>query len=427
MIRSYRYLLRPTSRQADALRATLAIHAEVYNAALEHRRDAWRKARASITVAQQCRELTEVRALRPDVAAINAQSLQQTLRRLDIAFQAFFRRVKAGQAPGFPRFRSTARFDSIAFPQPPADGGLRGGRLNVSGIGSVRIHQHRPIPDGARIKQVRVVRQGRRWYAVLTCDHVPARSFPRPNGGAVGIDMGVASLVTTSDGRQHGNPRHLAASATRIARTQQEVSRCIRGSNRRRQAVERLSALHRVVNRQRLDTAHKVALSLVREHDVIAHEQLNIANMVRRPKPKPDGTGGFLPNRAASKAGLNRSILDAGWGVLLRVLAEKAEEAARTIIAVDPRHTSQRCHECGHVAAGNRVSQAEFRCQQCGHQAHADVNAARNVLYRAGLVLREASPAPNEKPSPKGQGGVTSTAAVAPPLTADTCRRDITH
>lgn len=388
--RSYRYLLRPTSRQVDALQKTLVVHAEVYNGALEHRREAWRRAQVSVTVAQQCQELTEVRAIRADVAAVHAQSLQQTLRRLDLAFKAFFRRIKAGEKPGYPRFRSASRFDSMVFPQPPADGGLRDGRLHVPGIGSVRIHQHRPIPDGARIKQVRVVRQGRRWYAVLACDEVPPRPYPQAEHGPVGIDVGVATLVAASDGRKHGNPRHLAASAARITQVQQQLARCSRRSSRRRKSVARLATLHAKVARQRLDTAHNVAVRLVRDHDVIAREKLSISTMVRRPAPKPDGAGGYLPNGAASKSGLNRSILDAGWGVLLRVLAEKAEEAARTIIAVDPRHTSQTCHECGHVDAGNRVTQAVFRCLRCGHEADADVNAARNVLHRAGLVLRDA-------------------------------------
>jgi putative transposase len=127
----------------------------------------------------------------------------------------------------------------------------------------------------------------------------------------------------------------------------------------------------------------------VRDHDLIVHEDLKITNMTARPRPRPDGNGGHQPNGAAAKAGLNKSIHDAGWGIFLRVLSAKAESAGRTVIAVNPRHTSQRCAQCGQTAAGNRVTQAEFRCLSCGHQAHADVNAARNIL-RAGLALQEA-------------------------------------
>ncbi len=122
---------------------------------------------------------------------------------------------------------------------------------------------------------------------------------------------------------------------------------------------------------------------------MIIYEDLQVGNMTRRPNPRPNGSGGHEPNGAAAKSGLNKSIHDAGWGIFLRVLSAKAESAGRQVIAVDPRHTSQRCAECGHVAAGNRVTQAQFRCLACGHQAHADVNAARNIL-RAGLALQEA-------------------------------------
>jgi putative transposase len=138
------------------------------------------------------------------------------------------------------------------------------------------------------------------------------------------------------------------------------------------------------VRRSRLDYAHKTALKLVRDHDVIVHEALKIANMVRRPKPRLAGDGTYAPNGAAAKTGLNRSIHDAGWGVFLTILAAKAESAGRVVIAVDPRNTSRTCSRCGHCAKGNRVTQAGFRCLACGHEAHADVNAAINIL-RSGL------------------------------------------
>ncbi len=150
--------------------------------------------------------------------------------------------------------------------------------------------------------------------------------------------------------------------------------------------------MHGSVARQRLDHAHKIALELVRAYDVIVHEDLNITNMTARPEPRPNDDDGYSSNGAAAKSGLNKSILDAGWGIFLRVLSAKAESAGRTVVAVDPRYTSQRCARCGHVATGNRVIQAEFRCLACGHQAHADVNAARNIL-RAGLALQEAEKA----------------------------------
>ena len=185
------------------------------------------------------------------------------------------------------------------------------------------------------------------------------------------------------------NPRHLAATGERLAAAQRNLARKKRGSNRRRKASATVVRLHGKVRRQRLDHAHKTALTLVRDCDLIIHESLQITNMTRRPKSRPAGSASYEPNGAAAKSGLNKSINDAGWGVFLRILSAKAESAGRQVIAVDPRHTSQQCAECGHTAAGNRLTQSAFRCLACGHPAHADVNAARNIL-RAGLALQEA-------------------------------------
>ena len=257
-------------------------------------------------------------------------------------------------------------------------------RVYLMGIGHVRVHQHRAVKG--RVKMITVKREGGRWYVVLSCDDVPAEPLPA-TGAVIGIDMGVASFLTTSAGEHIPNPRHFAAAAERLVSAQQAVARKKRGGRRRRQAVARVAALHGKVRRSRLDHAHKTALALVRGNDVIVHEALNIGGMTRRPKPRLADDGTYEPNGAAAKAGLNKSILDAGWGVFLGVLHAKAESAGRVMVEVTPVFTSQRCAECGHVAAGNRVSQAEFRCLACGHEAHADVNAAVNIL-RAGLALQ---------------------------------------
>ena len=190
------------------------------------------------------------------------------------------------------------------------------------------------------------------------------------------------------------NPRYRRVSAEKLAEAQRALSRCKRGSQRRRKVRARVAAIHGKVRRQRLDHAHKVANYLVAHHDVICHEALQVANMVRKPKPKPDpdNPGQFLPNGAAAKAGLNRSILDAGWGVFLSILASKAESADRELIAVNPRNTSRTCPNCGHCCAENRPTQAEFRCVECGLEDHADHIGAVNVL-RAGLARREVAAA----------------------------------
>ncbi|TDC92055.1 transposase [Nonomuraea deserti] len=393
MRRSFRFLLRPTARQAAALPACLEDHRMLYHAALEHRRTAYARAGVSVRYGKQPAELKHIRADDPDGQARWSFSSQQaTLRRLDRAFRAFFDRVRAGRTPGFPRFKGRGRFDTVEWPK-DGDGCRSDSQpghptvayVRLQGVGHVRVHRHRTVKG--RVRTIAVKREGNRWFVVLSCDDVPAEPLPA-TGAVAGIDMGVASLVTTSDGGRVANARHLAATAGRLADAQRDLARRKRGSQRRRKAVTRAAALHAKVRRQRLDGAHKAALALVRTYDVIVHEDLRIANMTRSASGTMEAPG----RNVAAESGLNRSILDAGWGMFLTILAHKAESAGRTLIAVNPTGTSRTCARCGHSAKENRVTQAAFACTACGHAAHADVNAAINIL-RAGLALRRAAEA----------------------------------
>jgi putative transposase len=391
--RAYKFLLRPTAKQMAALKACLEDHRQLYNAALEERREAWKRRAAPVSYYSQAAQLPMIRKADPDGQGCwSAGSQQQTLRRLDKAFVAFFRRVKAGQMPGYPRFKGRGRFSTVDWPAQKNGARWDSGpdpavtRVYLLGVGHIRVHQHRAVQG--TVKMISVKREGNRWYVILACDDVPAQSLPA-TGAAVGVDMGVVSFLTTSDGMHVPNPRPLAAAAARLADAQQSLSAKKRGSKRHRKAAARIAALHGKIRRSRLDQAHKTALTLVREHDVIAHEALKIEHMTRRPRPRAAADSSWEPNGAAAKAGLNKSILDAGWGVFLGVLRAKAESAGRAVIEVDPRHTSQRCSQCGCVAAGNRVTQAKFRCLACGYESHADVNAAQNIL-RAGLARQAA-------------------------------------
>ena len=202
-----------------------------------------------------------------------------------------------------------------------------------------------------------------------------------------GRDLGVCAYVATSDGQLVTEGRFGRKAAGQLTSAQRSLSTKQRGSLRRGRAVERVARAHRKVANQRKDLAHKVSRELVDSYDLIVVEDLVITNMVRRPKPRTDDEGVFRPNGARVKAGLDRSIHDAGWGVLTSMLAYKAEEAGRDLIVVDPRHTSQRCSACGHTAGKNQRSQAEFRCQGCGFTHHAHINAAINIL-RAGRAQR---------------------------------------
>ncbi|MGW1180552.1 RNA-guided endonuclease InsQ/TnpB family protein [Streptomyces drozdowiczii] len=409
MIRAYKFLLRPTVGQTIMLGEMLRDHCSLYNGALQERRDAYRHpSRTSVTYRMQSGQLKDIRTFDTERHGRWSFSSQQaTLRRLDKAFAAFFRRVKAGDKPGYPRFRGVSWFDTVEFPR---DGdGCRWDstphdpvtRVRFQGVGHVRVNQHRPVVG--KVKTVSVKREGCKWFVVLTAEQVNSEPLPS-TGSDIGIDLGIASFLTDSNGNHVPNPHHARKATVRLEAAQRSLSRFPRCKAKERtrnhqRAVEKVAALHGKVRRQRLDHAHKIALTLVREHDFIAHEDLHIRNMLRTPaqKPDPDAPGAYLPNGAAAKAGLNRSIADAGWGVFLTILNAKAESAGREVMAVNPRNTSRRCPACGHTAKENRPTREKFHCVRCGHQAHADAVGALNVL-RAGLARRNANTAWREAP-----------------------------
>lgn len=406
MRRTYKYRLRPTAKQHVALGQCLDAHRTLYNAALQERRDAYElvvrrspnyfsagRPKGVVTYRRQSKQLKEIRGLVPAQATWSFSSQQATLRRLNRAFESFFRRVRTGETPGHPQFKSVDRFDSVLW---PVDGDgcrwhLDTSRVYLKGIGHVRVTQHRKV-EGT-VKTIQVRREGRHWHLVLSCDGVATKHLCRTDA-VVGLDVGIASFLVTSDGESVDNPRYTKASADRLAAAQQVLARKQRGSNNRRAARESVANRHRKVANKRRHFHYQVARQLVAQYDLLVVEDLNVKNLTKRATAKPDidNVGQFLPNGAAAKTGLNRSINDAGWARFRSILEAKAEEAGRKVLGVSPRHTSQTCHECGHVERGNRVTQAEFQCRRCGHEAHADVNAARNILG-AGLALLAAQAA----------------------------------
>jgi len=253
VIRAYKFLLRPTARQAAALGEMLRDHCSLYNGALQERRDAYRHvSKTTVRYGDQSAQLKEIRAFDPDRQGRWSFSCQQaTLRRLAKAFAAFFRRVKAGQSPGYPRFKGVGHFDTVAFPK---DGdGCRWDstphdpqtRVRLQGVGHVRVHQHRPVQG--RVKTISVKREGNRWYVVLACDEVPAEE-PPPTGAIVGIDMGVAHFLTTSHGEHVANPRFLTAMAEELAEAQRNLATFPKRTRQRtkhhRAAARKVAKLH---------------------------------------------------------------------------------------------------------------------------------------------------------------------------------------
>jgi putative transposase len=389
--RTYKFRLYPTSGQASRAALCLRDHQRMYNAALEERREAWKRQKVSIRYGMQSAQLKDIRTYDPDQARWSFSSQQATLRRLDKAMTAFYRRCKAGQKAGYPRFKALDRWDSVEWPK---DGdGCRWkpdiGRVRLQGIGHVKVHAHRAVQG--RVKTISLKREGRRWYVVLSCDDVPACPLP-PAGRQVGVDVGVARFATTSDGEVIANPKFLRTSAAELAAAQQALARKKRGSANRRRAKAKIGEIHRRIRNRRSDFHHKAARALIQACDVIALENLTTAGMTKRPAPKPDPDrpGEYLPNGAAAKAGLNKSILDAGWNQFASILTGKAEEAARRIVFVNPAYTSIDCHLCGRRCT--RPQQDTVICPAHG-PLDADVNGAINIYTRAGLGSRQADAA----------------------------------
>jgi putative transposase len=383
--RAFKFRAYPTRPQEGRAARLLADHCDLYNAALAERREAWRMRRVSVSYGMQSAQLREIRAA--DVHGQGRHSFtaqQQTLRRLNIVFAAFYARAKVGKA-GYPRFKPYGRFTQVGFVAgdgakwTPADSG-GWARAAFQAVGSVRVRQHRPT--SGKVKFLQLKREHRRWYVMVITDTEPT---PLPaTGRAVGVDLGVARFLTTSEGEVIANPKFLAASAEAIAGLQRRKDRAQRGSGNRKRIRRQLAKEWRKVRNRRRDFHHKTARALVDSYDVIALEKLNIAGMTRRPKPKPDPgqPGLFLPNMAAAKAGLSKAILDTGWAQFADILTAKAESAGRRVVFVNPSGTSISCHICGRACI--RPRQDTVICPAHGRM-DADVNGARNIATRAGL------------------------------------------
>jgi putative transposase len=235
------------------LEGHLRLCCELYNAALQERRDAWRMGRVSIGFTQQSAQLPALKAERPDVTGVYSQVLQDVLHRVDRAFGGFFARVRRGDRPGFPRFRSAHRFDSLTYPQL----GFRvdGRHLHLAKIGPVKIKLHRPIEG--RIKTLTIKREGGKWFACFSCEVEP-QPLP-PSTESIGLDVGLTHFATLSDGTAIANPRHARRAERQMRRAQRRIARRRKGSAGRREAVRLFQAAQAHVRRQRADMQHKLS------------------------------------------------------------------------------------------------------------------------------------------------------------------------
>jgi putative transposase len=378
--KAYKFRVYPTKKQVGKLEWMLRRCKELYNAALQERRDAYKMCGISVSYRTQADQLPAIKKLREEYSDLHSQVLQDVLKRLDKAFQAFFRRVMNGEKPGYPRYKSGDRYHSLTYPQ----GGfeiVHGTRLHLSKIGHMKIKLHRDTRG--KIKTCTIKKEGEQWYAILTCEYTfDAATTFHPSEEEIGIDLGVKVFAMLSTGEPIENPRHYRMEEEKLQEAHRSINRRKPRSHRRNRAKKELSRLYRKVRNRRRDFHHKESRKLVNRYRVIVFEDLQIQNLTATPKPKQDEeTGKYLPNGASAKAGLNKSILDAGWGSFVHLCASKAEEAGGTVVKVPPHHTSQVCHRCGTMVPKD-LSVRWHSCPQCGVELDRDHNSALEVLHR---------------------------------------------
>ena len=359
------------------LDAALALLCQLGNAALQERRDAWKRSRKRISYQDQCRSLTLVRADDPDgLGQMNVAAARGALQRVDRAFRAFFRRCRNGGKPGYPRFRSGRRYTTIEVNNTNPGQVRQAGKhtlVRVNGLPTIRLRPPRPLPDG-KPRSIRIVRRSRGVTVDLVYEHAP-EPLP-PCDDSVGVDMGVRKRLTLSTG-ETVEPEH--NDWKEIRRGQRAVSRSRRRSRRRRKRIRRLQRLRRRQAVRSRNACHRITTDLVRRFGTIVVERLVVGNMSRSAKGSADAPG----RNVRAKSGLNRAILEQSWGRIREQLACKAAWAGRRLVEVDPRYTSQDCSVCGHRRE-TPDGRERWTCSRCSTTHDRDVNAAVNI-HRAGI------------------------------------------
>lgn len=359
------YLTKAGYTQLDTI---LAECATLYNAALQEWRDAYRMAGVSVNVFHQNKEFTAVRAQDAFWRGISTLVGRGVLRRLENARQAFYRRVKAGEKPGFPRFKSRHRWRCIQI-SGAYRGMVKANYLAIKGLPRIKFKAKRPLPPPENLKSISIVRRGRRVDINLTYK-VDAEPLP-PTGRAVGIDMGVTDRMALSTGEVY---ERRVVDREDIAKKQKQLARCQKGSREWRRRVRILANAHSKARVRNRNECHAATTDIIRRFDTIAVEDLQIRNMTGSAK----GTAEEPGRNVRAKSGLNREVLAQTWGLVRQQLAYKAEWAGRRYVEVPPHNTSITCSGCGHLDRRNRHGK-RFLCLSCGLNLDADLNAAVNV------------------------------------------------
>ncbi|HLY30001.1 MAG TPA: RNA-guided endonuclease TnpB family protein [Ktedonobacterales bacterium] len=359
MRKTFKYRLYLTPAQETILLKTLDECRWLYNHLLEQRKTAWEQDGRSLTLYEQQGDLPTLKRERPRLKMAYSQVLQNVAVRIDLAFQAFFRRAKAGETPGFPRFRGKGRYTSLTYPQ-LANGcvRLKDDVLHVAHVGGLKIVSHRPLEGTPKTATISVSSTGK-WYVCFSCECADPTPLPM-TGQEVGIDVGLTTFATLSTGEQIANPRFFRADEKALGKAQKRLSKADKGTPERKKRRKPVSRVYERIAWRRTNFAHQHSRRIVTQHDLIAVEDLSINRMIH--------------NHCLAK-----SIADAAWRQFASLLSYKAAWAGRKYVAVNPAYTSQDCSACGHRQK-MPLSERTYTCPCCGLVRDRDLNASLNIL-----------------------------------------------
>ncbi len=371
MLKAHRYRLFPTKSQVRILERQLELCRQVYNDTLAYRMNAWEKDQRIVKRFETQDRLPQLKVDRPEFKEVHSLTLQNVVLRVELAFKAFFRRVQNGEDPGYPRFKGKGRYDSITYPQ--SGFGLDSGKLHLSKIGDIKIKLHRLIEGKIKTCTIRRMPTGK-WFACFSVDMGDVQLPPWKDGSIVGIDVGLDSFATLSNGEKIANPRFLRTEEKELARVQRKLSKAPKGTHERCKAIKVVERVHERIANRRNDFANKVSRRLVDRFGVIVFEDLDIRNM--------------LQNHCLAK-----SISDVAWNMLVKATESKAAYAGSKVVLVDPRKTSQMCSRCGLIIKKD-LAERVHSCSECGLSMDRDLNAAINILRLGMQSLRKTDRSP---------------------------------
>ncbi len=367
MRKAFKYRVYLTSGQRRILEKQLEECRWLYNKTLEARRDAYKQG-ISLSWYDTKAMLPDWKAERPSLKLAYSQVLQNVCQRVHLAFQAFFRRVKAGEEEvGYPRFKQFGRYDSMTFPQYGKGARLEGERLILFKVGAVKVILHRSLEGTPKTVTLTRARTGK-WYVCFSCE-TETHPLP-PTEHITGVDVGLASFATLSNGEKIDNPRFYRKDEADLKRVQRRKDAAKNAQDWEENAKQKvlLAKIHERIGNRRSDFAHKQSRELVNTYQVIVFEDL-------------------APQEMGKSRGMRKSIMDVAWTQFISMTIAKAEEAGRTVILVDPRNTSKMCSQCGELV-DKTLSDRIHTCPNCGLVLDRDENAALNILQRGLQTLR---------------------------------------